>query len=369
MRDSTVVPSGVVLDSVRARALLYLAVKEQLVDDDPLLGDGFVRNLTSRPPPTQVIEEALEQLVLGGCVYLPTWVPSKWEGEPFSDEIFIPLESRTEETLLEIPEYPREAIIGLLNMTGNDWPEDLVAETERHFLEIHRLWTTEAGGKSLGQLGLYRILNQAGLGIEIPQHTARELELWNAMDEAYKKASPILNAMREYQTVVTEAVELSALSSVPVAFSGCPSIKGNDPADGALTHAVLKVTCSGLGRTPRRATLAETIKLTQSAEAKVLRTKMAMWVHALCEGRYKDLEFIKEEIREAQEALSESRNYSKLSELATWVSGAMLPLTGEWPPAGPIGTVATVVGVFANYKQRRVASGYQWAMFNHRPTY
>ena len=65
------IPEGVVLDQPMANALLYMAICEGLLDDDPTIGDGFVRKLLSSHPPEQVVSDALEQLILGGKVFVP----------------------------------------------------------------------------------------------------------------------------------------------------------------------------------------------------------------------------------------------------------------------------------------------------------
>src|SRR4051812_42393844 len=95
-------PEGVVLDEPMAMALLYVAVQEGLIDGDPRIGDGFVARLLREPPAAQQVEDALEQVVLGGKVFMPFWVPNRWSGELFESGLFVPVNPPNDDQLLDV---------------------------------------------------------------------------------------------------------------------------------------------------------------------------------------------------------------------------------------------------------------------------
>jgi hypothetical protein len=360
-------PTGVVLDSIRTRAILYTAIKERLVDDDPLMGDGFVRNILSRPPDPQIIDEALEQLVLGGRIFSPSWIPREWEGGLFTDEVIIPLEPRfNEEELIEVAEYPAEALVGLLATSGIRWTEAKIIQTVEEFRTAVLRWETEGKGKQLGKLEMLNLLESCGLGVVLPEYTARELELWKAVNSAHKAVVPILHAMKEYRTIISEAVELSALASVPAAaFTGATSVPGQ-LRNSSTSQYILKLTCKHLGRTPIRPTLADTITLANSSEAVALREKLHLWTQAVEGGEFKDWDPILAEIRDAQKTLADARVASKVAEFATWIGVSALPAAPVSGLAATAGITATVVGGIATAAGKVLQAPYRWAMFGHQ---
>jgi hypothetical protein len=128
MANNIQIPNGVVLDPPKARAILYAAVQEQLVDSDPAIGDGFVRDLLTHPPSRGLVEEAMEQLVIGGRILIPqSWgvvLPPSWQGELFEKGIFAPLPYLPDHDLVEMPQISSEIILGLANARGGNWSED-----------------------------------------------------------------------------------------------------------------------------------------------------------------------------------------------------------------------------------------------------
>jgi hypothetical protein len=87
---------SVVVDQPLAETLLYLAVEERLVDDRPEIGDGYVRRLMQRRRPDEsLIQTAFEQLMLGGSVVVPFWMPapSQWKGRLFEEGTVLTLKS------------------------------------------------------------------------------------------------------------------------------------------------------------------------------------------------------------------------------------------------------------------------------------
>lgn len=359
-------PTGVVLDAVRTRALLFAAIKERLVDDDPVIGDGFVRHILDRPPHPQVLEEAFEQLVLGGRIYSPLWIPNEWEGGLFTDEVIVPIKTPiTEEDLIPVSQYPAEALVGLLNETPGDWTAERIAGVIEHFQECVLRWETEGKGKKLGTLEFLGLLESFGLKSVLPDYSNREHELWKAVNAARHAVQPILAAMKEYRTIISEAIQLSALAAVPSVVSPGSGTVSGELRNTTLSQHILKVTCKQLGRTPIRPSLAETITLATSAEAAALREKMHVWTDALYKGEIKDLGDVIAEVRQAQQRLSDARRASDVSDFATWISFSSLFLSEFSALATGAGLVATVVGGISSATSKTLSAPYRWAMFGH----
>ncbi len=81
--------NGVVLDEPLARALLWAAVEEGLVDLDPVGDDGYVGRLLANPPPLDLLDRAFEQLVLGGRALSPFPVPEPWREPLAADGVLV----------------------------------------------------------------------------------------------------------------------------------------------------------------------------------------------------------------------------------------------------------------------------------------
>jgi hypothetical protein len=112
MSDESIHQQGVVLDEPLAFALLNLAIEEGLVDDEPSIGDGFVKHLLEQKYLNEKVQDALEYFVLGGKVFVPFWLPSDWKGEIFDRGVIIPLKPKLDKETVEVNSLPIDNIEG-----------------------------------------------------------------------------------------------------------------------------------------------------------------------------------------------------------------------------------------------------------------
>jgi hypothetical protein len=184
------VPAGVVLDEPMARALLFAAVQEGLLDDDPTIGDGFVRILLSTKPPEHLLKDAFEQLILGAKIFVPFWLPPQWQGELIDREILIPLDSRVESDLVEVQQLPPDLILGMLASRDLHWTLTELEDHYQSFLQTYGAWEAVAGGKSFDGLEIRMALRNL-MPIRNDEYTSEQLKEWQAVQDEYRRLRPV----------------------------------------------------------------------------------------------------------------------------------------------------------------------------------
>src|SRR5215208_2132753 len=173
-------PNGSVLDEPLAHALLYSAVRERLLDDDPTIGDGFVRRLLSSPPDERLVADAFEHLVLSGKVFVPFWLPQDWHGTLMEQGLVVPTDIALEEDLVEAPGLSPSLVLAMLRNRRQAWShEDLIQKYDA-FMTTYRAWEA-TGGKSFEGLEIRMILRNI-IPIAPDEYSTEELAAWNRVN-------------------------------------------------------------------------------------------------------------------------------------------------------------------------------------------
>jgi hypothetical protein len=362
LRDESL-PSGVVLDEPQAKALLYAAVQEKLLDDEPLIGDGFVGGLLRNPPSQRLISDSFEQLILGGRVLVPFWIPEEWKGELFEKGLVVSARSEMDDELIEVPELPTEIILGMLDTRGIHWSETDLFEKFRRFKDAYEIWDRNKGEKSYDGFEIRRVMHRTGL-IKDFDYTAEEISRWEKLQNEYREFNPAHKIIEAYSRVLTCSIQNSALSSLPTFHANEQSISLGNVEDSSERQVLLKVTCEELRRVPIDKKLSETMRLAQSPEAASLRTKLAEWTDALRNGEPNSYERILNDISYARKELSYAKSFSKAGQYSTWVGVTALGVAALLPPLGTaIGAAATVTCALALAGEKAIKFRNRWAMF------
>lgn len=365
------VPAGVVLDNERSRALLYLAVTERLVDSDPMIGDGLVASILRSPPDKAVIESVLEQLVIGGRLFLSAWTPPRWSGVLFERNIACPLSYVSDDDLVSVHEVDPAVVLGIANFTGGNWTEEKLWAFHAKYEGALAKWDAVAGELKSRNPDILMVLKDIGLPDEL-RPSVEQMAAWQELQDAAHGIDPIVRAMREYRTVLTHSLARDALSSVPLAASVCGPMKltVGEVKDTDTREVVLKITAPELPRPPIGRTLKETITLAISPAGDAYREKLAGWATLLRGRSSEGIEIIVREVQTARHELKFSQALSRVGEYTTWVGGGAWAVGGGalaagfvLPAAAAVGGVATVVGVIALSGDKLLKYRNRWAMF------
>lgn len=357
------VPTGVVLDESRCRALLYKAIDDNFVDPNPSIGNGFVQKLLDAPPSTDLIESALEQLIIGGTIFAPEWLPPAWYGDLFELGIVQRLPFLPKSELIDVDVIDLATVLGMAADQGTQWSEKRMLLCRRRFEDACRRWDEVKGEAGDRDVEMLLILKQVGLatGIELANN---QLAAWNELRSSIQDVQPLVSAIEGYRRVLTCALSHSALSSVPLGVAPTRRIPSRHVDDTLPRQVMLRITCNELHRAPIGRSLRETIEMVQSPAGLAFREKMAEWADHLRTFRVDGFEKVVADVREARRELGFSKALVKTGEYATWIGGGTLLATPVFPPAAVVGGAVTIVGVLSLSGEKLLSYRNRWAMFS-----
>jgi hypothetical protein len=371
MANDMPIPNGVVLDAPKARAILYTAVQEGLIDGDPGIGDGFVRDLLAHPPAPALVEKAMEQLVIGGRVLLP---PSRgvvlqpsWQGELFDSGILVPLPYLAAGDLVEVPEISYEIILGLASVRGGNWSEEKLSACIDTLNHANQQWEATKGDLTYGSIDLLKVFERSGWKDFETGMTPEQDATWESLNAAIVALGPIIESVNEYKALLTHALSKDALSSLPVLPARHHHFSLGKIEDTTDWQVMLKISCDKLPRAPVGRTLRETASLAVTPAGEAYRAKMAKWVALLRKNADQGYESALADIESARRELSFSKKLATAGEYATWVGAGTFVAGMVFPPiaaVAAIGGAATVVGVLSLGADKTIKYRNRWAMFS-----
>lgn len=360
---ATTLPTGTVLDEPMAHALLFAAVRERLLDDNPVVGDGFVRRILSSPPSRDLVENAFEHLVISGRVYVPFWLPSDWRGALLEEGIVVQTDPGLEDDLVEAPGLSPSLALAMLRDRGQVWTHDDLLRRYRTFMDTYRTWEA-TGGRSFEGMEIRMVLRQV-VPIEPEEFSEEQLAAWKAVSTAYDALKPVLACHKAYRHVLTSALQHGALSALPLDVATIPA--GELPLVETATDrtTLLGVACRGLRRAPIGATLRDTLDLARSPEAQDLRHRLAEWTEVIRTNDADPVEMVLQEVERARHSLATAKAVSRVGEYCT-IIGVPSSLAGLFL-AGPLvvisGLAISAIGGVALGGQKYIEHMNRWAMF------
>lgn len=331
--------SGVVLDEPQAIALLYYAIKEGLIDNNPYVGDGFIQTILRNPPMAEAKDNAFEQLVIGGKVYIPFSIPKELGGELIERELISPVPYIEEENMIEIESLDPAVIIAMLRMRGIIISEDEITSYIDDFVEAYKEYIEISNGVFIDEYKsfIYKLLgNDSYYKSLSPELIAK----WKTMIAAYEKAKPVIRITKMYSTVITNALKLNALSSLPVYSSANKNIQLPGFADSLERISLLKYTCNKLNSTPIGYNLKQTVEIATSTEAHYYRDKLNSWTMLLKTQELNKIEGVYKDIEKAQSNLLAAKGILQAGALCTCIG---VPLSFI-QPLNELGIVTTIIG-------------------------
>ncbi len=354
---------GIVLDEPVAHALLRLAIEENLVDNDPHIGDGFVNRILGNSHSYDDAQNAMEYLVLGGKLFVPFWLPREWKGEIFERGLVIPLEPKLDEETIEVNSLPADVLLGMLRSRGIQWSEEDLYRRYEQYLESYRKWESVADDKSYDGLEIRMALSNL-MPISPDEYTQEQLDSWRAVQKVNAELRPVLECIKAYRQVLTTCLERGALSAVPIATAVSNEIIETKPNDSELQLSLLRLTCSEFGRIPIGRTLKNTIEMAETSEAAALRERIVSWTNAAHAGEAAPLEFALRDIAQARKELKTAKTINRAGSYITVIgaSATAISLPGSIPLAAGISVIATFAGAATLAGQKFLETRNKWAM-------
>lgn len=354
---------GVVVDRPTGNALLHMAITEHLVDDDPTIGDGFVRQLLDHPPSHELALTAREQLVLGGRIFVPFWLPPSWDGELFESGVIEGLPYIGEEDLVEVSDLPAEVILQMLHTRGQLW--DLSALMERY--EEYRL-SYEAARTVLTQHQLNASEVYMKLAPAINPNLAFSVEQKTAAVR-FRSASaalhPAIRCLDDYKSVLTHSISQGSLSALPIHICSSTQLITRPTEDIQERTQILYLACETLELSPTAATLRDTISLASAEASDEFRHRLDRWTQLLRSKPDKAMRKIDRIFKRARAANVVRRKMGKGGQLLTGV-GVTSAIAGFFT-ANPIvtgaGVVATLGGGVLLAGDKAIKLRTKWASF------
>jgi hypothetical protein len=357
-------PSGVVLDAELSRAFLYAAYHEGLLPGDDLVGDGFPRTRLANTPRKHVIASAFEQLIVGGRIFMPSWVPREWH-ETLRDMCAEPID-RADDDPIEVVGLSPEVILGMMEARGVVWSLKEFEDKVGRYLEAAKALDSVANGQSFEGLAIRESLASIGwLNIDLP-YSGKQLAAWEQLQVAHASVRPVDQSVSEYRTVVTAALRLRALSAIPVRDTGrqlAPQVL----TDSAQQVQLLRMSCEQLQRLPVPTSLKQTLHVARSPEAAAMRSKLAAWSQQLAAGNVEAATLVLSDAADASRQLQMAQSFSRGGQLVTWI-GLPVSVAGlviAAPALAAAGVAVSVGGGIALGSQKVLEHFGRWAMYGN----
>lgn len=353
-------PNGVVVGEPQGKAILYYAIKEGLADNNPYIGDGYVKNILNNPPLAEVRDSAYEQLVIGGKIYLPFWTPKDWKGSIFETGLVESLPSIKEKEKVLVESLSDSTILYLLRERGYNYSLIDLIQYRDEFMEKYKKWEEVSNNVDYNVVySLFYLANIESPGTYTEQQYNKSVELTNA----YDKIKPIVKIFDEYSSIITHAMNLNAYSSLSIETTNASNVSILSPKDIRQEQALLQISCNQLNAAPIGYTLKQTIEISNSTETAAYRSKLDEWVSSLKRGGRDDCQKIYDDINYCLKQLNFSRFLNRTGNFLTYI-GVPMSILGMFNPAiGISGLVLSVVGGIGLGTEKYINEANKWAMF------
>jgi hypothetical protein len=344
----------------QGKAILYSAIKEGLVDNNPYIGDGYVTRILNDPPMAEVRDSAFEQLVIGGKLYLPFWIPNDWEGAIFEAGLVESLPRIKEKDKVLVESLSDSTILHLLRERGHNYSLVDLKQCRDEFMQKYKEW--EEISNNLDYNVVYSLYNLAKIqspSMYTEQQYNKSVELINA----HEKVEPIEEIFDEYSSIITHAMNINAYSSLSIETTNVSNISLLPAKDIHQEQALLQISCNELNAAPIGYSLKQTIQISKSAETAAYRSKLDEWVTSLKRVETDDYHKIHDEINYCLKQLRFSRFLNRTGNFLTYI-GVPMSILGMFNPAICIsGLVLSIVGGIGLGTEKYINAANKWAMF------
>lgn len=297
-------------------------------------------------------------MIVGGRIYTPFPIPTDWSGAIFERGVIAGTEWPDDNDVVQ--QIDPGVLLQMLAARGESWSRERFDATVSRYLNAAEAWA-RLTDESLFSFQMRQMMDSKGwFGFEKP--TDEKLAAARELGSARREADSISRCIRTYSRVVTASLQRDALSSLPI-----PAIGETPLTLGAVGTgdqiAILNVVCRQLRRTPRAATLSETIRLAETAEAVALRQKLTTWAETLRAGDGR-MDIVLRDVEYAKKELGIAKSLADASTIYTAVALPVLAVSHIAPIiAGALGATVTIGGVLVTALGYDLQRRNRWAMF------
>lgn len=369
---------GIVLDEIQTDAFLSIAANEKLICEKGMT-DGVFDRRTHRVPSHWFAEMILEQFAVAGAVYVDPFTYRCLDGELIEKEIIMPY-TKCDNDLPGFLAFDIDIVQRMMAEKGFDvkyYTTDKIREIfsewqekTQEFLNLEDKYKVDYNVVRFQKsMGLESKIDYNGIDID------HFIELGNCVYH-----NPIYDVLKEYKKLFNIAYHNDLLS--PVINATIHNASSNSetviPAmEGAEAVKILKFTSERLNTVYTAASLRDSVKLVQTAEAKAYRHKVNEWMMAFSEQNYDNMQIIEHDIAEAQRAMKAKKHITKAGAICATI-GAITAFTSHinpsWLPIAGVAAVvngAPIVSEIATYLGLPPAildpmKKYRWASFGMR---
>lgn len=355
---------GIVLDEMQRNAFLSMAAQEGLICEKGMT-DGVFGRITRYTPSPWYARMILEQFTVAGAIYVDPFTYKCMDGELIEKDIILPY-NKCGNDIEGYFTFDIDTVQWMMAEKGFD----IKYYTVDKIRKIYDEWTEKAKEflalRAQYNLDYNEIQIRETLGLE-PKTDYDGADIVHFIELGnFIYHNPVFDVLKEYKELFNIAYYNDLLS--PVINAANSNIAESSYMDakvpvieGAETIKILKYTSKRLDRIYTASSLEETIKLVQTDEAKAYRNKIDEWISAFSKQNYDNMQMIEEDIEKAQKAMKFKGVTENIGKICATSGVAALFFTPIFPPAGIVGTIATVVGLpiaFYNPNKKHL-----WASF------
>lgn len=294
---------------------------------------------------------------------MPFWIPDNWKGELLEKGIIESTPHIKEEEKITIESLNLSIILVMLHSRGYYWTIDELLVRYDEFARKYKAWKEVSNGRDFNVFGALYKLEELTLNIK---HSPVINERLNEIQDEYRKLNPVFKVIEEYSNVITNSLNLSAMSALPINYSQNEDVLVSKLSDTTQKNVILRISSAKLDIAPIGYTLLQTVKMAESQEANHYRNKLDEWTKVLRNDDVNKYQSVYDDIKRSRKELSFSKSISRTGEWCTCIGVGTTCLTPILPAIGAIGIAVTILGGVCLAGDKALNFHNRWAMFGKK---
>lgn len=339
---------GIVLDEMQRNAFLSMAAQEGLICEKGMT-DGVFEKVTCYTPSSWFARMIIEQFTVAGTVYVDPFTYSCMDGELIEKGIIMPYK-KCEDDVEGLFTFDIDTVQWMMAEKGLDIQYYTVDRIREIFDEWNEKVEEFLAFESQYNLDYDKVRFFKAFRLE-PKEDYSDVDIDYFIELGdFIYHNPVFEVLKEYKKLFNIAYHNELLSPVINATNSDMSDFSHAGTkipviEGAEAVTVLKYTSEKLDRIYTASSLGDSIKLVQTDEAKAYRNKVDEWISAFSEQNYDKMQVIENDIEKAQKAMKFKGIIETIGKVCATAGVGATILTPIFPPALPIGVIATFVGL------------------------
>lgn len=359
--------SSAIIDRHTSEALLAYASKEKLIWSTRET-DGVFERIVSADYHPLISHQLRERLVVSPKLVFHDFPDFLWEAldGPLKDNGHIANIQPPTSTKVRPKNIPLDVISGILGRVVTERELNAVQRDVAKALAEQQHFEETSGRKApdVFKEGLVAIFRN--IGEAYSDYSSEEIQAQRERNDIYSAAAPYITAAEEYSKLANAASIYGIMLGTPLLANDTAANILNpyfSPDENDSEVSLFRIVCNELGKTTLRSTITETLKLSKEPATKSLREMLPLWHSQIASGNEREIAKLKNEIAQANQALSNLSGVQTAGRITTWLAIpiAFVELILKLHPIA--GVTASAIGVFAVGKEQRVREHYLWATY------